>query len=331
MGAARHRRRRAARPVPAARPLPRRGVRRGATRSRRQGVRTDRATRLPRQWRRPRPRAAVDHLRVLGARLQRSVGARALSPAAPPRCAALEPGQGRRDAVGGMEHRGQLRHQHQLAELRRRVDHGAPHPDGGPDRAELRVGRGGHGRRHRPGAGVDPCPQGHDRQLLGRPRPRHHPGSRADQPRPGRGLRRRRRGAELPRRPHGDDGRGRQAGDPGWPGGLPGGDQAARYQRRRLLQRQLGASLREPERLHERAADHRPAGDPLRPVLRLRANGQGQTTGIRRVRGDVRAVAGRRPHRDERWSRTATRTSRRRASTSRSRRSNRAAPWRARR
>ena len=34
----------------------------------------------------------------------------------------------------------------------------------------------------------------------------------------------------------------------GWPGRVPGGDQGARHQRRRLLQRQLGAPVREPQR-----------------------------------------------------------------------------------
>ena len=34
----------------------------------------------------------------------------------------------------------------------------------------------------------------------------------------------------------------------GWPGRLPGGHQGARHQRRRLLQRQLGAPVREPQR-----------------------------------------------------------------------------------
>ena len=40
-----------------------------------------------------------------------------------------------------VQHRGQLRHQHELAELRRRVDDEPPHADGGAGRAELRLGR----------------------------------------------------------------------------------------------------------------------------------------------------------------------------------------------
>ena len=52
--------------------------------------------------------------------------------------------------------------------------------------------------------------------------------------------------------------------DPGRPGGLPGGDQGAGHQRRRVLQRQLGASVREPEPAHELLRDVPAAGDPVR-------------------------------------------------------------------
>ena len=45
-----------------------------------------------------------------------------------------------------------------------------------------------------------------------------------------------------------DDARGRQADDRARPRRLAGGDQDARHEWRRVLQRQLGASLREPER-----------------------------------------------------------------------------------
>ena len=49
----------------------------------------------------------------------------------------------------------------------------------------------------------------------------------------------------------GDDRRGRDAGDLRRAGREPGGDQGARDERRRLLQRELGAPVREPDRLHE--------------------------------------------------------------------------------
>ena len=45
------------------------------------------------------------------------------------------------------QHRGQLHHQHQLAELRRRDDDERMSPSSRPGRPELRLGRGRHGRR----------------------------------------------------------------------------------------------------------------------------------------------------------------------------------------
>ena len=59
------------------------------------------------------------------------------------------------------------------------------------------------------------------------------------------------RAAEPRRLYRGDDAGRRQAGHRAGPGRLAGGDQDARHQRRRLLQRQLGASVREPERAHQ--------------------------------------------------------------------------------
>ena len=50
---------------------------------------------------------------------------------------------------------------------------------------------------------------------------------------------------------------GRQADDRDGAGGEPGGDQAARHQRRRVLQRQLGASVREPDAVDQLLADAR--------------------------------------------------------------------------
>ena len=65
------------------------------------------------------------------------------------------------------------------------------------------------------------------------------------------GLRFAGRGSELGSLHAGHHGRRRDADDRAGPGGLAGSHQGARHQRRRLLQRQLRASVREPD-----AADH---------------------------------------------------------------------------
>ena len=51
---------------------------------------------------------------------------------------------------------------------------------------------------------------------------------------------------------------------PGGPVASQDRDQAARHQRRRLLQRQLGSPVREPERPHELPRDLGDPGDPVR-------------------------------------------------------------------
>ena len=90
------------------------------------------------------------------------------------------------------------------------------------------------------------------------------------------------------------------------PGGLAGGHQEARDQRRRLLQRQLGASVREPDlalELHRDAADPR---DPGRADLRLRPHGRQPPPGLGDLQRDARAVRDRRGRR-----RASPRTTRR--------------------
>ena len=57
-------------------------------------------------------------------------------------------------------------------------------------------------------------------------------------------------------------------------GRLPGGDQGARHQRRRLLQRQLRAPVREPERVHATSRDLPAAADPGGADPHLRADGR---------------------------------------------------------
>ena len=105
-----------------------------------------------------------------------------------------------------------------------------------------------------------------DRQLLGRPGPRHHlrpaahrvrgrhhlhrPGRPADPGRPGARARR-------PQR--------RAAGHPARPGRLPGGHQAAGHERRRVLQRQRREPVREPDRADQLPVDR---AHPVHPGRR---------------------------------------------------------------
>ena len=63
-----------------------------------------------------------------------------------------------------------------------------------------------------------------------------------------------RRHPELPSLHGGEDGRRRDADDRAGTGRVAGRHQAARHERRRLLQRQLGASVREPDAVHESRA-----------------------------------------------------------------------------
>ena len=79
-------------------------------------------------------------------------------------------------------------------------------------------------------------------------------------------------------------------------GGQPGCDQAARHQRRRVLQRELGTPVREPDAADEFPRD---AGDPADPggaLLHVRQHGQRPAPGLGvagRDAGDLRAVGGR--------------------------------------
>ena len=80
------------------------------------------------------------------------------------------------------EHRDLLRHQHQLAVLRRRVDPGLHRPDGRPGRAELRVRRRRDRSGRRPGPRLPGPPGRRGRQLLGRPGPDQPAAAAADRP-----------------------------------------------------------------------------------------------------------------------------------------------------
>ena len=112
------------------------------------------------------------------------------------------------------------------------------------------------------------------------------------------------------RRPHRADAAAR-------PGRLADRDQAARHQRRRLLQRQLGASVREPDAALELPRDAGDPADPGRALLHVRQDGRRHAPGLGgagRDDGDLRRLLGRRVWRA---SSRATRCSPRSASTRR--------------
>ena len=134
------------------------------------------------------------------------------------------------------------------------------------------------------------------RQLLGGPHP--HPPLH-----PAAALAPRRAPARLPGRhpdprrlPHLHHRAGRRADAGARPGRLAGRDQAARHQRRRLLQRQQRDALREPDRALElrRGAVHPP--DPGSADRHLRPHGRQPPPGLGAVRGDG-GDAGRRDRR----------------------------------
>ena len=235
--------------------------------------------------RRRQARAALDRLRLLGARVQPRVVPRRVRPPAPPGLAAVQPERRVRSRAAPLvQHGRQLHDEHELAVLRRRVDDEPPHPDDRARRAELRIGSrrdggdGGADSRHRPPPGQDA------RQLLGRP----HPLDRAHPPAP---VARRRRPARQPRRhpelprAHGRHDAGRHdASDRRRAGGQPDRDQAARHQRRWVLQRQLGSPVRELDAVQQLHRDVQHRHHPLRPGIHVRAHGQGPPAGPRRVR-----------------------------------------------
>lgn len=172
----------------------------------------------------------------------------------------------------GVQHRGQFRHQHQLAGLQRRGLAELLQPDGRPHGAELRQRGGRPLRAGGPGARHQPPLHTTAGQLLGRPDPRHPLRAAAAVPAAGAAAGLAGRAADLLRlRPCHHLAR-RRADHPARPGGQPDRHQAAGHQRRRLLRRQLGPSVREPERLEQpvrSGLDHPDpggAGIHLRPL-----------------------------------------------------------------
>ena len=180
----------------------------------------------------------------------------------------------RRSVAHLAQHHGQLRDEHELAVLRRRVHDVVPEPDGRARRAELRLCRGRHGRPRR----GDPrlhAPLDDERSATsGRTSTGRdlHPAAALD--RPVRPAHLAGRSADLRRRGDRDDGRGRRAVDRPRSGRVADRHQAARHERRRLLQLELGRALREPERAHELPRDALDPAHPGRPRLHVREDGR---------------------------------------------------------
>ena len=238
-------------------------------------------------------KAVLHHGARLHVRL-RDPAVRAAAPAGQP---AAEPGQPReRELVGLDEHDGELRHEHELAVLRRRVHDVVPEPDGRARSAELRLGGARHGRARRRHPRIRTTLGEHRRELLGRSLPvarLHPPAARGD---PGGGAHLAGRRADFRRQGDRDDARGSHAGDRPRAGGVADRDQAARDERRRLLQLELGRPVREPEPVHEL---HRDALDPPHPGragVHVRSHGRVAASGIPDLRGDD----GHDDHRDRR-------------------------------
>ena len=89
-----------------------------------------------------------------------------------------------------VQHRRVVHDQHELAGVQRRVDDELLHANGRPRVPQLRVGGGRHRGRDCVHPRRRPEGEGHDRQLLGRSRPRSAVGAAAD-------LHRRRAGARV--------------------------------------------------------------------------------------------------------------------------------------
>ena len=205
----------------------------------------------------------------------------------------------RADARARVQHVGQLRDQHELAELLGRDRREPPHPGRHARRSQLHVRRDGPGHRDRAVPRPHAAKLEDDRQLLGRPDPGRPVHPAAD-------LRRRRAGPRLAGRPadverpadH-HDARGRKADHRLWPDGVAGMDQGAGQQRRRLPERQLRPSVREPDTAHELARDVRDPGDALLADLRLRPLRREPAPGLDHRRRDGADPRYRRGRRDE--------------------------------
>ena len=236
---------------------------------------------LPGRGRGSGVRATMDGLRDVAPRVLGLLGPAAVHPPAGAGEPAAVARPGWRPPRPGVQHRRLVPHEHELAVVLGRDDDGASGPDDRARRPELPVGGGRDGRRRRARPGIHARRGGHDRQLL----VGHGAIHRAD-PAPDRVRVRARlhlaRGrpepARVPHRSHRDRW---HPGDPGRAGRLAGGDQGARQQRWRLLQRQLRPPVREPQPAHELPADVPDPRDPVRVDRHVRQAGRQPQAGIR--------------------------------------------------
>ena len=121
-----------------------------------------------------RVRTGMAGLYILGARLFNGGVRSALrDPAAAVLSSAQSAGFCWNGAASRVQHCRQLRHQHQLAILRRRNDAQQFQPDGWPDRAELSLCRSRHQYGHCPDPRLCSIWRSIGRQLLGGPDARH--------------------------------------------------------------------------------------------------------------------------------------------------------------
>ena len=209
-------------------------------------------------------------LRAGDARVQRRRPARRLPAAARAAMAAAESaGLRRGQRRFGDEHRDQLRHEHELAGLRRRIDDELSDADARARRAELPVGRDRHRRADRADPRLRAPQRERRRQLLGRHDALHALRAAAAFARRARSCSSRRACRRTSSRTRtcrccSRRRRSRPVKDAAGndvtketpvteqiaaarPRRVADRDQAARHERRRLLQRQLGASVREPD------------------------------------------------------------------------------------
>ena len=133
-----------------------------------------RAPDLPSLGRRRQARNALDRVCGGGARIQLHRLPRRVRAATAAGHAAAQSRRTRRGVARlVVQYRGQLRHQHQLAGLRRREHDELSHADARPGGAELRLRRDRHRGADRVDPGLRAARNGHHRQFLGRPHALH--------------------------------------------------------------------------------------------------------------------------------------------------------------